>query len=61
MLTEKLFNYDEAMLLESLILSAIENGNRVEPKAFDPTPDQYKMLFKLRKKIATMEIDVEEV
>ena len=60
MLTEKLFNYEETQLLEELILTAIENGNRVELKAFDPTPDQYKMLFKLRKKIATMEIDVKE-
>ena len=60
MLTEKLFNYEEAQLLEELILTAIENGKRVELEAFDPTPDQYKMLLKLRKKIATMEIDVEE-
>ena len=34
MLTEKLFNYDEACLLEDLILTAIENGNRVNIKCF---------------------------
>lgn len=60
MKTEELFNYDEAQLLEELIVRAIENGNRVKGKAFNPTPDQYKTLCVLRKKVATMEIDVKD-
>ena len=36
-------SYNEMKLLLTIIMVAIENGNRATGKAFDPTPDQYEM------------------
>ena len=40
-------SYNETKMLMEMIWIAIENGNRAEGKAFDPTPEQYRMLCEL--------------
>ena len=34
----------ERDLLAKVLLNAIANGNTVNPEAFDPTPEEYKLL-----------------
>lgn len=46
----KKLNYDEKELLKSVLLNAIGNGNTVNPKAFVPTPKQYKLLHSIVQK-----------
>lgn len=45
------FSYEEEKMLSEMIWIAIANGNRVEPKAFDPTPEQYRMLCGMANRI----------
>ena len=42
---------EEKDLLDRLTLMAIANGNTVSPEAFDPTPEEYKMLHSIRIKL----------
>lgn len=41
----------ERELLDRLTLRAIANGNTVEPKAFEPTPEEYRLLHTIRIKM----------
>lgn len=41
---------EEYELLDRLTLLAIYNGNHIEPKALEPTPEEYRTLFDIRKK-----------
>lgn len=42
---------EEKALLDRLTLQAIANGNTVNPKAFEPTPEEYKLLHSIRIKL----------
>ena len=42
---------NEKRLLDKITLLAIYNGNHIEPKAIEPTPDEYKTLYDIRKKL----------
>lgn len=42
---------EELELLDRLTLNAIANGNTVNPTAYDPTPEEYKMLHQIRIKL----------
>lgn len=46
MLSEK-----ERELLDKLTLMAIANGNTVCPTAFEPTPEEYRLLHSIRIKM----------
>lgn len=37
-------SYEEMKLISEMVWTGIYNGNHIEPKAFDPTPEQYRML-----------------
>lgn len=43
---------DELRLLDRVTLTAVGNGNTVNPVAYDPTPEEYKLLYSIRNKIA---------
>lgn len=45
-LTEK-----EKALLDRITLLVVYNGNHIEPKAYEPTPEEYRMIFDIRKKL----------
>ena len=45
--------YEEKELLEKIILNGIGNGNTINPKPFSPTPEQYKVLYKIMNKLKT--------
>ena len=47
----KKFTCEEIKLFDKLILNAIGNGNTVNPKPFKPTPEQYKTLHQIAKKL----------
>ena len=38
------FSHREEKLLSEMLWMAIRNGNRAETEAFDPTPEQYRMI-----------------
>ena len=42
---------NEKDLLNKLTLLAIANGNTVNPKPFEPTPEEYQLLHQLRIKL----------
>lgn len=42
---------DELALIGRLTLTAIGNGNTVNPVAYDPTPEEYKLLHTIRIKM----------
>lgn len=44
-------SYEEEKMLSEMIWIAIANGNRVVPTAFDPTPEQYRMLCGIANRI----------
>lgn len=44
-------NCKEKKLLKEILLNAIGNGNTVNPKAFNPTPEQYKRLYSIMNKM----------
>ena len=41
----------EIELLDRITLFAVYNGNHIEPKAYDPTPEEYKVIFDIRRKL----------
>lgn len=45
------FSYREEKLLSEMIWTAIYNGNHEGCKAFDPTPEQYKMLCDMANRV----------
>lgn len=48
---DKTMTPEEKALLDRLTLQAIANGNTVNPKAFEPTPEEYKLLHSIRIKL----------
>lgn len=42
---------EERNLLDRLTLLTIANGNTITPAAYDPTPEEYKMLYSIRIKL----------
>ena len=44
-------NDKELALLDKLTLHTIANGNSVNPVAYEPTPEEYKMLHQIRSKL----------
>ena len=46
-----MLNEREKELLDKLTLMAIANGNTVNPKAYEPTPEEYKILHDIRIKL----------
>lgn len=49
---------NEKELLNKLTLLAIANGNTVNPKPFEPSPEEYQLLHQLRIK---MDLSTKEV
>lgn len=45
-----MLNQKERELLDKITLMAIANGNTVNPKVYEPTPEEYKMLCRIRVK-----------
>lgn len=41
----------EQELLDRITLLAVYNGNHIDTKSYDPTPEEYRMLFDIRKKL----------
>ena len=41
----------ERALLDKITLLVVYNGNHIEPKALDPTPEEYQIIFDIRKKL----------
>lgn len=39
-----MLSYNEMKLVYKIVMVAISNGNTVNPKAYDPTPEEWKML-----------------
>ena len=46
---------DELRLLDRVTLTAIGNGNTVNPVAYDPTPEEYGLLHDIRIKLGLNE------
>mgnify|MGYP006958209165 CR=1 FL=1 len=44
-------SYVEMKLLEKMVWMAIKNGNNVELEAFDPEPEEYKMLCEIANRL----------
>lgn len=42
---------EERNLLDRLTPLAIANGNTVNPTAYEPTPEEYKLLYSIRIKL----------
>lgn len=42
-------SYQEVKMLMEMVWIGIKNGNSAEGEAFDPTPEQYKMLCRVAK------------
>lgn len=38
------FSYNDSALLEQILLTAYENGNRDEGKPFNPSPEEWKCI-----------------
>lgn len=45
------FTREENELMQKILLLAEANGNTVNPKPFDPTPEQWKMLHQIINKL----------
>ena len=45
------FTESEKALLDKITLLVVYNGNHIEPKTIDTTPEEYKLIFDIRKKL----------
>lgn len=50
-MVQNLSKDEEVKLVDKLLLNGVKNGNTVNPEAFVPTPEEYRLLYSIRNKI----------